>query len=268
MENNMMNPCRNLKKYGLPATLVGILAEHPATSGSKIHHFRSFFAASIPVLRSYACPAWQVQDAAWPIQQPQQAFIHWHWPVNVPRSSTQLSGVYCNICHWRRWDPPGSAGGIHRKGLQLRRFACLLRCSRGAPRHILWHGMFHTAFDRNIANSKAEFEVKPLQSRPKLALDTSTAKLRFNVNSLYLIVTFCNLPCLSIQEEICRQQKNLEEIASCCGREWREKPIWQSQRPQRDITPQSYINLQTSPQAEDDTRVRLVDCSKDCRLSL
>lgn len=230
MENNMMNPCGNLKKYGLPATLVGILAEHPATSGSKIHHFRSFFAASIPVLRSYACPAWQVQDAAWPIQQPQQAFIHWHWPVNVPRSSTQLSGVYCNICHWRRWDPPGSAPGwIHRKGLQLRLSVALLSwCPKTYP---VWTWMFHTAFDRNIANSKAALQSN-LCSQGRSLLWIPLAKLRFNVNSLS---TFCNLPCLSIQEEICRQQKNLlEEIASCCGREWREKPIWQSQRPQRD----------------------------------
>jgi len=35
MKNNMTNPCGNLKKYGLPATLVGILAEHPATSGKQ-----------------------------------------------------------------------------------------------------------------------------------------------------------------------------------------------------------------------------------------
>lgn len=61
--------------------------------------------------------------------------------------------------------------------------------------------------------------VKPLQSRPKVALDTSTDKLRFNVKSLtYFAIV------LIFQEEI-GTSKNLPEIASCCGRECREKPI-------------------------------------------
>lgn len=129
--------------------------------------------------------------------------------------------------------------------------------------------MFHTAFDRNIANSKAEFEVKPLQSRRKLALDTSTAKLRFNVNSLYLIVTFCNLPCLSIQEEI-------ETSKKTC---WKQSPLVVEENGER--SPSDKVNdlngtslrshtsihrhppkLRTTPESV------LVDCSKDCRLSL
>lgn len=177
-------------------------------------HFLIFFAASIPVLRSYACPAWQVQDAAWPIQQTPTG-LH---PLALACQCAKIfnSTQRCLLQHHLPLTLVGSTGvgevWIHWKRLQLRRFACLLHCSRGAPRHILWHGMFHTAFDRNIANSKAEFEVKPLQSRPKLALDTSTAKLRFNVNSLS---TFCNLPCLSIQEEI-------ETSKKTC---WKKSPL-------------------------------------------
>lgn len=92
----MMNPCWQ-SEYGLPATLVGILVEHPATSGSKIHQFRSFI-ASIPVLRSYACPQWQVQDADIS-SKPQQAFIHWHWPVCCIALVPQ--DISCDIGCWK-----------------------------------------------------------------------------------------------------------------------------------------------------------------------
>lgn len=191
MKNNMTNPCGNLKKYGLPATLVGILAEHPATSGKQDWSFQVIFCCQHPrppqlCLSSMTSPGCSMTYPANP-NRPSSTGIGLSMCQDL-----QLNSAVFTLQHHLPLTPVGSTGvgevWIHWKRLQLRRFACLLHCSRGAPRHILWHGMFHTAFDRNIANSKAEFEVKPLQSRPKLALDTSTAKLRFNVNSLYLIV--------------------------------------------------------------------------------
>ena len=101
-----MNPCGNLKKYGLPATLVGILAEHPATSGSKIHHFRSFLLPASP------------SSAAMPVQHDKSRMQH-DLSNNPNRPSS--TGIGLSMCQDLQLNSAVftatsaiDAGGIHR----------------------------------------------------------------------------------------------------------------------------------------------------------
>lgn len=259
MKNNMTNPCGNLKKYGLPATLVGILAEHPATSGKQDWSFQVIFCCQHPrppqlCLSSMTSPGCSMTYPANP-NRPSSTGIGLSMCQDLQLNSAVFTATSSAI----------DAGGIHRgrRSLDplkttstspLRLSVALLSwCPKTYP--VTWdvsHGVWQKYREFKGRIRSQTFAVKAEACFGYLNGQTSV--------QCELIVSHCHVLQSSLSFDSGRnwnQQKNLlEAIASCCGREWREKPIWQSQRPQRDITPQSYINPQTSPQAEDDTRVR------------
>ena len=234
MKNNMTNPCGNLKKYGLPATLVGILAEHPATSGKQDWSFQVIFCCQHPrppqlCLSSMTSPGCSMTYPANP-NRPSSTGIGLSMCQDLQLNSAVFTATSSAI----------DAGGIHRgrRSLDplkttstspLRLSVALLSwCPKTYP--VTWdvsHGVWQKYREFKGRIRSQTFAVKAEACFGYLNGQTSV-QCELIVNVLQSSLSFDS-------GRNWNQQKNLlEEIASCCGREWREKPIWQSQRPQRD----------------------------------
>ncbi len=273
----MMNPCCNLRKYGRPATLVGILAEHPATSGTKIDHFRSLFlpaslsSAAMPVQHdksrmkhdisshptglhplALACPCYV---------QLNSVCCKWKFDVSLYMSLPFFTRVYWNIiCHYK--------GSLKRLQLHRLYVALLSWCPKTYP---VWTCIF--SHGNTLAYHTPLFAVRPLHSRPKVALDTSA-----NFGSMW---SHNHKKCPNLPLYFNSGRIIVAGIFFMPDRDrlllWkrmeREAHLTVSERPQWQVWIQWFSHTnQTSihkhPPSWGQYQSPLVTCSKDCRLSI
>jgi len=203
--------------------------------------------------------------------KPQQAFIHWHWPVNVPRSSTQLSGVYSAT------SSAIDAGGIHRgrrsldplkttSNSPLRLSVALLSwCPKTYP--VTWdvsHGVWQKYREFKGRIRSQTFAVKAEACFGYLNGQTSV--------QCELIVSHCQRFAIFL---VFRFRKKFAASKKTC---WKQSPLVVEENGERSPSDKvndlnrtslrSHTSIRRHPKLRTTPESVLVDCSKDCRLSL